>query len=168
MVGADGAHISTEIEINTPHGRVRACVKLSRSLLDEGELKRWSEGELAMLFFLQSGVPGDLRLARDARWHDVAGLLGSVPVARRLGELTGLEYDQRDIAKAMAALHEFNRRAGGRERGRSSVVEGSLLFVLDARRLAVAPVAVNNDLEGPVDTKSVASGSGGRDRKSVV
>ena len=80
LLGSDGDFFSFEIEIRTHRGLLRACVQLSRALLEQARLAPWSEGELAILFFLQSGVPRELakdvlrrrprtRVARGAKAH---------------------------------------------------------------------------------------------------
>jgi hypothetical protein len=132
LLGSDGAFFSFEIEIRTHCGLLRACVQLSRALLERARLAPWSEGELAVLFFLQSGVPRGLNLAKDVRWWHVAGLLGTRPIATKLGELTGLVYDPQDICRVMQDIHDATQNAA---RGQKSfLVEGSLVFVLEARQ----------------------------------
>ena len=56
--GDSSVFLFFDVAVTTKEGDVRVAVGLARSLLDCAELKNYSEGELALLFFMQCGVPG--------------------------------------------------------------------------------------------------------------
>lgn len=77
---------------------------LARSLLDCAVLKQYSEQELALMFFLQVGVPPELGLRRETKWCDLVGLHGAFPIAQKLSELTGWPHDRQHVCKALREL----------------------------------------------------------------
>ena len=93
-----------EVALRTKHGDTRAVVWLARSLLDCAVLKQYSEQELALMFFLQVGVPPELGLRRETKWCDLVGLHGAFPIAQKLSELTGWPHDRQHVCKALREL----------------------------------------------------------------
>ena len=60
--GADFLYYN--VELHTVTGSVCVCVCLARALLNVKRLRKWSVGELALLQFLQMGVPPQFGLPR--------------------------------------------------------------------------------------------------------
>ena len=63
-VGSDADFLYYNVELHTVTGSVRVCVCLARTLLNVKLLLKWSVGELALLQFLQMGVPPQFGLPR--------------------------------------------------------------------------------------------------------
>ena len=94
-VGSDADFLYYNVELHTVTGSVRVCVCLARALLNVKRLLKWSVGELALLQFLQMGVPPQFGLPRTVLWRECVHLLGA-DVAK-LHELTGYMHDARDV-----------------------------------------------------------------------
>ena len=91
-VGPD--FIDYDVQLRTDNGEMRVGVRLARMLLEDSQFVSWSAPELALLWFLQCGVPPELGLRTGTRWCDCANLHGAGPIARMLAQLTGRHQDQ--------------------------------------------------------------------------
>ena len=91
-VGPD--FIDYDVQLRTDNGEMRVGVRLARMLLEDSQFVSWSAPELAVLWFLQCGVPPELGLRTGKRWCDCANLHGAGPIARMLAQLTGRHQDQ--------------------------------------------------------------------------
>ena len=91
-VGQD--FIDYDVQLRTDNGKMRVGVRLARMLLEDSQFVSWSAPELALLWFLQCGVPPELGLRTGTRWCDCANLHGAGPIARMLAQLTGRHQDQ--------------------------------------------------------------------------
>ena len=89
-VGSDADFLYYNVELHTVTGSVRVCVCVQR-------LRKWSVGELALLQFLQMGVPPQFGLPRTVLWRECVHLLGADAIIAKLHELTGYMHDARDV-----------------------------------------------------------------------
>ena len=104
-VGSGADFLYYNVELHTVTGSVRVCVCLARTLLNVQRLRKWSVGELALLQFLQMGVPPEFGLPRTVLWRECVHLLGADAIVAKLHELTGYMHDARDVARGMQDLH---------------------------------------------------------------
>ena len=125
-VGPD--FIDYDVQLRTDNGEMRVGVRLARMLLEDSQFVSWSAPELALLWFLQCGVPPELGLRTGTRWCDCANLHGAGPIASMLSELTRRNRSRVEVAKAMHGLHECTRNAKSSER--SHLLPGSMVRVL--------------------------------------
>ncbi len=88
-VGSDADFLYYNVELHTVTGSVCVCVCLARTLLNVKHLQKWSVGELALLQFLQMGVPPQFGLPRTVLWRECVHLLGAYAIVAKLHELTG-------------------------------------------------------------------------------
>jgi hypothetical protein len=134
-VGSDADFLYYNVELHTVTGSVRVCVCLARALLNVKRLLKWSVGELALLQFLQMGVPPQFGLPRTVLWRECVHLLGADAIVAKLHELTGYMHDARDVARGMQELGEqAQAMQGGSARSgcmkRSCLLSGSIVRVL--------------------------------------
>jgi hypothetical protein len=133
-VGSDAEFLYYNVELHTVTGSVRVCVCLARTLLNVKLLLKWSVGELALLQFLQMGVPPQFGLPRTI---ECVHLLGTDAIVAKLHELTGYMNDAIDVARGMQELGEqAQAMAGGSAKGsikQSCLIPGSIVRVLLAR-----------------------------------
>ena len=125
-VGPD--FIDYDVQLRTDNGEMRVGVRLARMLLEDSQFVSWSAPELALLWFLQCGVPPELGLRTGTRWCDCANLHGAGPIARMLSELTRRNRSRVEVALAMHGLHECTRSA--KSSARSHLLPGSMVRVL--------------------------------------
>ena len=133
-VGSGADFLYYNVELHTVTGSVRVCVCLARTLLNVQRLRKWSVGELALLQFLQMGVPPQFGLPRTVLWRECVHLLGADAIVAKLHELTGYMHDARDVARGMQELGEqAQAMAEGSAKGsmkRSCLLPGSIVRVL--------------------------------------
>ncbi len=117
-VGSDADFLYYNVELHTVTGSVRVCVCLARALLNVKRLLKWSVGELALLQFLQMGVPPQFGLPRTVLWRECVHLLGADAIIAKLHELTGYMNDARDSMQELGEPVAGVVGSRGRERER--------------------------------------------------
>lgn len=148
-VGPD--FIDYDVQLRTDNGEMRVGVRLARMLLEDSQFVSWSAPELALLWFLQCGVPPELGLRTGTRWCDCANLHGAGPIARMLAQLTGRHRSRVDVALAMHGLQTCTRSA--KSSARSHLLPGSMVRVL--------PCIDVCDTGGAVDSTHTDDDAGG-------
>ena len=143
--------IDYDVQLRTDNGEMRVGVSLTRVLLEDSQFVSWSAPELALLWFLQCGVPPELGLRTGTRWCDCANLHGAGPIASMLSELTRRNRSRVEVALAMHGLHECTRSA--KSSARSHLLPGSMVRVL--------PCIDVCDTGGAVDSTHTDDDAGG-------
>ena len=160
-VGSDADCLYYNVELHTVTGSVRVCVCLARTLLNVQRLRKWSVGELALLQFLQMGVPPEFGLPRTVLWRECVHLLGADAIVAKLHELTGYMHDARDVARGMQELGEqAQAMQGGSARSgcmkRSCLLPGSIVRVLPGE---VSALEYQTSREGGAVADDMETGS---------
>ena len=160
-VGSDADFLYYNVELHTVTGSVRVCVCLARTLLNVKRLRKWSVGELALLQFLQMGVPPQFGLPRTVLWRECVHLIGADATVAKLHELTGYMYDARDVARGMQELGEQEQAMqGGSARSgcmkRSCLLSGSIVRVLPGE---VSALEYQTSREGGAVADDMETGS---------
>jgi hypothetical protein len=159
-VGSDADFLYYNVELHTVTGSVRVCVCLARTLLNVQRLRKWIVGELALLQFLQMGVPPQFGLPRTVLWRKCVHLLGADAIVAKLHELTGYMHDARDVARGMQELGEqAQAMAGGsakRRIKRSCLLPGSIVRVLPGE---VSSLKYQTSREGGAVADDMETGS---------
>jgi hypothetical protein len=107
-VHSDHERVSIEIETAMAGGRIRATVVMPRAgIFCVPALSRFSEEELAVLVFLNAGVPPSWKAAPYFRWWHMVGLTSKQSIGSRLRELSkDCPHDDQAIARAVTALEK--------------------------------------------------------------
>ena len=107
-VHSDHERVSIEIETAMAGGRIRATVVMPRAgIFCVPALSRFSEEELAVLVFLNAGVPSSWKAAPYFRWWHMVGLTSKQSIGSRLRELSkDCPHDDQAIARAVTALEK--------------------------------------------------------------
>ena len=133
---------------------------LARTLLNVKRLRKWSVRELALLQFLQMGVPLQFGLPGTVLWRECVHLLGADATVAKLHELTGYMYDARDVARGMQELGEqAQAMAGGSAKwhiNRSCLLPGSIVRVLPGE---VSALEYQTSREGGAVADDMETGS---------
>ena len=128
-VHSDHERVSIEIETAMAGGRIRATVVMPRAgIFCVPALSRFSEEELAVLVFLNAGVPSSWKAAPYFRWWHMVGLTSKQSIGSRLRELSkDCPHDDQAIARAVTALEKAADIASAADR--AHVEQKSIAYV---------------------------------------
>ena len=128
-VDSDHTRVAIEVEIAMAEGHIRATVVLPRAgIFRVPQLYKFSDEELAVLVFLNAGVPASWGAAPWFRWWTMVGLTSKQSIGSRLRQLSkNCPHDDGVIRKSLAALDQHLDNSSAEHR--AHVAHNSIAYV---------------------------------------